>query len=345
MLVQMSPRKERHVNAHSTLRASTLLLLASIAVAAFAAASSAAGRKLPARAVLVAKIPVATPRDVTAGFGSIWVANGPSKSVTRIDPATHAVTATIPVPNPASVLAVGAGAVWLTSYPGNSVTRIDPATNTALDTISAGDLGPIGITFFHGYVWVANHDGTSTGSVAKIDPKARPMRIVDRIPVGTDPTAGPSWIAGAAGSLWVSVPNVPAVVRINPKTDAITATIPDKGVCGELVASARYVWVAGGDGDDGCLPGITRIDPRSNTVTDSIYPGGNIDALALGAGGLWFGATPRNTLGRVDPKSDSIVGRLALPGPAFGAKAAYGFVWITDTQDNVLFQVRPHRRR
>ncbi len=333
------------MNAHSTLRASTFLLLASIAVACFAAVSSAGSRNHSSGGVLVAKIPVATPRDVTAGFGSIWVANGPSKTVTRIAPATHAVIARIAVPNPASVLAVGGGAVWLTSYPGNSVTRIDPVTNTARDTIAAGDLGPIGITFFDGYVWVANHDGKSTGSVAKIDPKTKPMHIVDRIPVGTQPFAGPSWIAGAAGSLWVSVPNLPAVIRINPKTDSITATIPVKGVCGELVATSRNVWIAGGDGGDGCLPGITRIDPNSNTVTDSINAGGKINALALGAGGLWFGATPRNSLGRIDPKSDSIVGQLGLPGPAFGAKAAYAFVWVTDSRDNLLFQVKPRRRR
>ena len=44
------------------------------------ATSLAAGKSSPAlrSGTLVAKIPMATPRDVTAGFGSIWVAGGPT---------------------------------------------------------------------------------------------------------------------------------------------------------------------------------------------------------------------------------------------------------------------------
>ena len=54
------------------------------------------------------------------------VANGPTLTVTRLDPRTDAVTATISTPDPASVVSAGAGAIWVTSYPGNSLTRIDP---------------------------------------------------------------------------------------------------------------------------------------------------------------------------------------------------------------------------
>ncbi len=322
--------------------------LASLAAATTVALLTSAGTqaapsgpsRTPRGSTLVAKIAVSTPRDVTAGFGSIWVADGPSSTVTRIDPATGKATAVITVPNPASVLAVGAGAVWVTSFQGNSVTRIDPRTNKARDTISSGGLGPVGITFFAGYVWVANHDGEPTGSVAKIDPKRKPMRIVDLIPVGHQSFAGPSWIAGAAGSLWVSVPNLSAVVRIDPRSDSIVATIRDKGVCAELVATDKAVWVAGGSGP-GCYPAVTRIDPTSNSVTDTIKTGGDPGALALGAGALWFGTATTKTIGRMDPATDAILGKLELPGPTFGAVAAAGFVWMTDREDNVLFKLRP----
>ena len=286
---------------------------------AFGASTAAASPSgAPHSASLAASIPVSTPRDVKAGFGSIWVAGGPSSTVTRIDPATHRVTAVIRVPNPASVLAVGAGAIWLTSFPGNSVTRIDPLTNTARDTISPGGLGPVGVAFFDGYVWVANHDGEPTGSVAKIDPRRQPMRVVDLIPVGRDSDAGPNWIAGAAGSLWVSVPNLNAVVRIDPHSDSIVETIRARGVCGQLVATPTAVWVAGGGGP-GCFPAVTRIDPTSNTVTHAVDTGDETDALALGAGALWYGTTTTNVLGRIDTSTDRILGKLTLPGPSFGA--------------------------
>jgi DNA-binding beta-propeller fold protein YncE len=277
---------------------------------------------------------------VESGFGSIWVADGPSRTVTRIDPTTNAVLAVIPVPDPASVLAAGAGAIWLTSLPGDTVTRIDPTTNAATGSVSLAPsgLGPIGITVDDGYVWIANHDGNPTGSVAKIDPAT--MSVVDVIPVGSQSFAGPNWLASGAGSIWTDVPNINAVVRINPTTDAIAATIPDKGVCGALAASDTAIWVAGGGGP-GCLPGITRIDPNSNTVTATLNAGGQTDSLALGGGTLWYGTNVSNFLGRIDTARNTIVGQLKLPGAAFGLTAAFGYVWSTDRNDGLLLKVQP----
>lgn len=314
-------------------------LIATLVVALLATAATAYA-DLPPGGTLVATIPVPTPRDVESGFGSIWVANGPSRTVTRIDPTTNAVLAVIPVSDPASVLAAGAGAIWLTSLPGDTVTRIDPTTNAATGSVSLAPsgLGPIGITVDDGYVWVANHDGNPTGSVAKIDPAT--MSVVDVIPVGSQSIAGPNWLAAGAGSIWTDVPNINAVVRINPTTDAIVATIPDKGVCGALAASDTAVWVAGGGGR-GCLPGITRIDPNSNTVSAMLDAGGQTDSLALGGGTLWYGTSVSNFLGRVDTTSNTIVGQLKLPGAAFGLTAAFGYVWSTDRNDGLLLKVQP----
>lgn len=295
---------------------------------------------LPPGGTLVATIPVSTPRDVNSGFGSIWVANGPTRTVTRIDPSTNAVLAVISVPNPASVLAAGAGAMWLTSFPGNSVTRIDPTTNAATGTISLAPsgLGPIGISVVDGYVWVANHDGDPTGSIAKIDPST--LSVVDVIPVGNQSFAGPVWLAAGAGSLWTDVPNINAVVRIDPTTDTVVATIPDKGACGALAASSTAVWVAG-DGGPGCLPGITRIDPNTNTLAGRLNAGGPTDSLALGNGMLWYGTNNSNFLGRIDTGSNTIVGQLKLPGAAFGLTVAFGYVWATDRNDGILLKVQP----
>jgi virginiamycin B lyase len=301
---------------------------------------AAARADLPAGSTLVASLQVSTPRDVTSGFDSIWVSNGPTRTVSRIDPSTNTVLATIPVPDPASVLAVGERAVWVTSVPGNTVTRIDPSTNSATGTISLAPagLGPVGITVGYGYVWVANHDGQPTTSVAKIDPAT--LAVVDVIPVGSLSFAGPNWISAGAGSIWTDVPNINAVVRIDPVTDRVVATIPDKGVCGALAASDTAVWVAGGGGP-GCLPGITRIDPSTNTVTAMLNAGGQTDALALGAGTLWYGTSISNFLGRVDTTANRVVGQLKIPGAAFGLSAAYGYVWATDRDDGVLLKFRP----
>jgi len=250
------------------------------------------------------------------------------------------VQAVVHVPDPASVLSGGNGALFVASYPGNSLTRIDPTTNRATKTISLASAGsgPVGVVAADGYVWVADHDGTPVTSIAKVDP--RTMQVVDVIPVGHDSQAGPQWIASGAGSIWTDVASMNAVVRIDPTTDALRATIPMPGGCGaELVATDTAVWVANGGGE-GCAAAVYRIDPRTNSVAQTILMGGETDALALGPDGLWFGSAPA-TLGRIDPATEKVTGQIGIPGAAFGAAIGGGAVWITDRDDEKLFKIDP----
>ena len=291
---------------------------------------------------LVASIEVPTPGSPEVAFGSVWVANGPTLTVTRLDPRTDAVTATISTPDPASVVSAGAGAIWVTSFPGNSLTRIDPQLNRVTRTISLAPrgAGPIGVTVFRGFVWVANHDGEPTTSVSKINPAT--MRVVDVIPVGSESSAGPVWLVSSAGSIWTNVnsdPNV--VVRINPRTDRVLATIRAPGACAQLAADNTAVWGAGGGGDTLCPPGVTRMDPATNRVTKTFNDVGATDALALYQGSLWYGTAFNRTLGRIDTRTNKVVSVLDLPGPAFAMTAGAHAIWTTDRDDQLLFKVLP----
>ena len=308
-----------------------LIILAVMSVTACGQSSTSVSGPAPVGKV-VAEIRQSTPRDVEAGFGSIWVSNGPSRSVTRIDPTTDKVIAKISLDDPPSVLAVSADAIWVTSFPGVRVTRIDPVTNLVVGTVDPGGSGPVGVAVFDGYVWVANHKGNPTGSVAKIDPAK--MKVVDLIHLGSASDSGPQWFAVSAGSLWVSVVNINSVVRIDPINDTVVATIPVSSACGEIVANDHDVWVAGG-----CGPGVTHIDPATNSVTRVTNEVGSGPALALGEGSVWFGTSI--TLDRIDPNTRKFVGQMKLPGPSFGASAAFGYVWITDKDDELLFKIKP----
>jgi YVTN family beta-propeller protein len=308
------------------------------------ATSAATGSSVPspsgAPGTLGATIALPSPRDVTSAFGSIWVSNGPAATVTRLDPGTAAVQAVVHVPDPASVLSAGDGALFVTSYPGNSLTRIDPATNRATKTISLASAGsgPVGVVAADGYVWVGDHDGTPVTSVAKVDPQT--MKIIDVIAVGDDSQAGPQWVVGGAGSIWTDVANLNAVVRIDPRTDRVQATISIPQGCGaEMVATDDAVWVANGGGD-GCATAVYRIDPRTNTVAQTIPMDGDTGMLALGPGGLWFGSSPA-TLGRIDPAAGAVTGRMEIPGAPFGAAVAGGSVWISDRDNEAVYKIDP----
>ena len=66
-----------------------------------------------------------TPQDgVIAPDGSVWVPNLGDGTVSRIDPKTNRVTATVRVGPKPFVLGVGAGSIWSPSYGGSDVRRI-----------------------------------------------------------------------------------------------------------------------------------------------------------------------------------------------------------------------------
>jgi streptogramin lyase len=295
---------------------------------------------LPPGGHIVATIPdPAGPVGVEAGFGSVWAANGPAGTIIRIDPTSNKVVATIQTGRPVCCLAFGAGAVWAASFATDTVIRIDPATNSVADAFPSRGLAPEGITFGDGYVWVANHHGNPTGSVAKIDPATD--TVIDVIPVGAASfTGGPSFLAAVPGSVWAGVPNQSVLVRINTATDAIIATIPVRGACGEIAANSQQVWVSGGT-PPGCSPGVSLVNPATNSMVTHLTAGGPSSSNALGSGGFWFGADTSDLLNRVDTATKSVIGQLKLPGSPGSIATGFGSVWIADQTNSVILRVVP----
>jgi YVTN family beta-propeller protein len=94
----------------------------------------------PAQRRVVARVPTgAAPIAASFAGGSGWVANTGDASVTRFDPATGRVQATIAVPggNIGPLLAT-ASAIWVSVYGGAAVVRIDPTNNAVAATVQVG---------------------------------------------------------------------------------------------------------------------------------------------------------------------------------------------------------------
>jgi YVTN family beta-propeller protein len=188
---------------------------------------------------------------IAAGARVLWAAD--HGVVSRFDAARGRVTAKVEVENwSASRLAVGAGAVW--ALAGNAVERIDPASARPVLSIPvAGSPGPTpnAVAVGRGAVWVAN-------------------RVVPP----------PS---GVLGHLQVIQPATPGTVtRIDPRTNAVTATISVGRYSNSIAVGAGAVWVA--NRDDGTL---SRIDPSTNRVVATIHVGGQPESVAVGGGAVW----------------------------------------------------------
>ena len=91
---------------------------------------------------------------MAVGDGAVWVVDRADNAVVRIDPATNAVTTTIPVGGSPDGIAVGEGAVWVANSADGTVSRIDPQTNKVVKTITVGG-SPQAVTVADGRVWVS----------------------------------------------------------------------------------------------------------------------------------------------------------------------------------------------
>ena len=146
---------------------------------------------------LVATIDVGLmPLETLTAFGSIWVPNHHSSSVSRIDPATNEVVATIEVEDgfgdPYAV-AAGENLVWTTSPNGGHVNGIDPATNQVVEEVTGSGCALVAAV---GRVWwFSSCEPGSVRFFEQADPSA--IQSIDSPPGGMPLSDGTNLWAAA----------------------------------------------------------------------------------------------------------------------------------------------------
>jgi DNA-binding SARP family transcriptional activator/ABC-type branched-subunit amino acid transport system substrate-binding protein/DNA-binding beta-propeller fold protein YncE len=126
------------------------------------------------------------PIAVAAGEDAIWVLNGNTPSVTRIDPELDAVTDTIPlgVGSIPTAIATGAGAVWVALSGDGSVARID-ADSGELRTIPVGG-APTGVAVSLGKVWISVQPAFRSGLASRARTVAVPGAVSESFCSGVE---------------------------------------------------------------------------------------------------------------------------------------------------------------
>ena len=166
------------------------------------------------RGRVVSRIPVVNPQDVLVAFDSVWlVASDPRTGhdiVTRFDPATSRVIATVALPGPSVGDCLGACAplrarasgdsVWVSAADSGALVRIDPGTNRVAATVFFSRALTGVAVGGDGSIWVTAWDpaGPSCdGFVARVDPLAL-------APVAATPMECPRAVDVAGGDVWVA---------------------------------------------------------------------------------------------------------------------------------------------
>jgi len=143
-------------------------------------------------------------------------------------------------------------------------------------------------------------------------------------------------------SLWVGDCRARTLLRIDPKSGEITATIglPGKPTAESSVAAGEgSVWVTVDD-----PVRLVRIDPKTNRVTTTTGVPAAAGALRAGLGALWFASASGKVI-RLDPKTGDRVAEIQAGSvPRFTAIGG-GSVWVLNQDDGTVSRIDPKANR
>jgi class 3 adenylate cyclase/DNA-binding beta-propeller fold protein YncE len=239
---------------------------------------------------------------------------GPN-SVATINRASGVATEVRGVPDGPVSLAAGEGRVWAGSLDAGVVTSMSASGTT--DTQTLGRVGqPSGLALGNGLVWVAD---AFDRVVTVIDP--RNLNIVR--------TLGPvavRQIAFGFDAAWITDDINDAVLRLDPETGEVVATIPlgSDTYPTAIAVGPDSVWV----GNAGTNT-VTRIDPATNTVTAGAIPlRATPSAISAAGNDVWIVSRSGDLLQRLDPTTSAVAATITTSDQPSAVAADGDTVWV-----------------
>ncbi len=277
----------------------------------------------------IAKFSIPGSPDWVAIGDSVWISNNPKNNISRLDPSTNEVGATITVAKtPCSGLAIAFGSVWVPICSDGSVQRVDAKSQKIVASIASGVANTEGgITAGAGSIWMPSD---AAGVLSRIDPATN--KVVSKIPIAP----GSFTAAFDAGSVWITSTKNNLLTRVDAKTEKVVATIPVGPTPRFLATGLGGIWTLNqGDGS------VSRVDPATNKVAATIQvgvpgPGGDI---AVGEGAVWVTAIGK-PLSKIDPATNRVVTQYVGKG-GDALRVGLGSLWLSNHEFHEVWRIDP----
>ncbi len=269
----------------------------------------------------------------------MWISNDGDGSISRIDPNTNQVVATIKMGPPLCDHCLGTvaerdGTVWATSSSARlTLMRIDPASNKLTASSELPIFPSAMLSAGDGSLWLAS---TLDGEVVRIEPKTGKVLATVAIP-------GVQALTEGDGTIWATARTGMAnghVARIDPNTNQLEGEtdVPIQPAAARFVDQA--LWIVDEGGGD-----VVRFDPTTNSINDALHVGFAPTGLAVANGWLWVvsGATAAvdgPSLTQINPHQASVAGTIALGrGNAIGLAAGAQGLWVVNREPDVVMRI------
>ena len=226
---------------------------------------------------------------LTFGSEALWSADFDSSTVTRVDPATGRVLATIDVDTADGAASTSQG-IWVTEHHAGSVALIDPRTNKVASVVRVGPDGaggPQPIELLGDRLWVGI---PSSNKLVAIDPASKlVVETIDKLP---DPCGA---IALATGSIWVTeCMDDKNVDRADPDGATFTSRVWVGGYAGTPIPVADGIWFPITSDQRGVDGRLLKLGSTGNPV-DAVdlgadcRPSDNVMPAVVAFGSVWIG--------------------------------------------------------
>jgi virginiamycin B lyase len=151
---------------------------------------------------------------IAAGAGSIWLATNTAGVLSRFNPKTNTLVASIAIPSGSFCPVFAGGFVWISSTEHSVLTKVDPSTNQAVAQIPVGK-NPRFVTAGAGSVWCLNQ---GDGTISRVD--ASTGKLAASIDAGLAGHGGE--IAFGFDAVWVTLMKFP-VTRIDVHRNVVSS--------------------------------------------------------------------------------------------------------------------------
>jgi YVTN family beta-propeller protein len=137
----------------------------------------------------------------------------------------------------------------------------------------------------------------------------------------------------AHDALWVTAKEDGLLLRVDPASNTVVATIETGAGAHGIAADAAAIWVTNYRANT-----VSRVDPSTNEVAATVARVGSGVGIAAGGGAIWV-STQGTGISRIDPMTNEASLVISLPFEwNYGVAVDAGTIWVSSVEMQSVYR-------